>query len=138
MPFGQKTPVAALCSISNLQSGLCGISYRNLLVKQLVKKLQNDLLGLEFPVSFSPLPRLRAWLESQGLSGRTAAVLAGTAGASMVCAVAAAYLLHAKSAERVPHDPVAGFHPGEGEQIPAVTDMRSCQKMDCAKRPVQC
>lgn len=113
------TKVAVFYSISNCQAGLKGISFGNLLIKQVVDELQRELPGLETFVTLSPIPRLTRWLETRD-DDRARRVLAGEAGDDELRSVAADYLLNAKTATGEPYDPVARFHLGNGAQIHAV------------------
>ncbi len=55
---------AIFYSISNCQPGLRGVSFGNLLIKQVVSDLAAELPGLVTFATLSPMPRFRAWLES--------------------------------------------------------------------------
>ncbi len=98
---------AVFYSISNCQSGLAGVSFGNSLIKQVVADLSRELPGLATFVTLSPIPGLVKWLTDNDLvddihdSGRLAALAAG-------------YLLHAKSDDGRPLDPVARFHLNNG------------------------
>ncbi len=112
--------VAVFYSISNCQKGLTGISFGNLLIKQVVSELSLSCPQIEQFVTLSPLPGLNAWL--RGLSGdadlgaAAGAVLDGTASPEIVRALTARYLLVAKRADGTPLDPVARFHLGNGAE----------------------
>ncbi|MEM8658786.1 MAG: malonyl-CoA decarboxylase, partial [Pseudomonadota bacterium] len=115
----QETKVAVFYSISNCQEGLKGISFGNLLIKQVVAELQQELPGLETFVTLSPIPRLRSWLERNPEDPR-AAILDGMADPADIRTAAAEYLLTAKTDTGAPFDPVARFHLGNGAQVYAV------------------
>jgi malonyl-CoA decarboxylase len=114
------TKVAVFYSISNCQKGLAGVSFGNLLIKQVVAELQQELPELETFVTLSPIPKLRDWLAEQPEDDRTASLLNGEADVPAVQAAAINYLLNAKNAKGAPYDPVARFHLGNGAQVYAV------------------
>jgi malonyl-CoA decarboxylase len=113
------TRVAVFYSISNCQAGLKGISFGNLLIKQVVAELRQELPGLETYVTLSPIPGLMAWIRDQDAPGY-AAIREGTAQPEDIRAAAVRYLLSAKTPDGAPRDPVARFHLGNGAQIHAV------------------
>ena len=53
----QQADTAIFYSISNCLDGLRGVSFGNLLIKQVVEELGNELPGLKFYSTLSPLPR---------------------------------------------------------------------------------
>ncbi|MGJ8610181.1 MAG: malonyl-CoA decarboxylase domain-containing protein [Octadecabacter sp.] len=122
MPEDART--AAFYSISNCQQGLKGISFGNLLIKQVVKELSRDMPQLTHFVTLSPIPRLNAWLATQtddAANGKIAsAVLEGTATPEELRFIAAKYLTSAKGRANLPYDPVARFHLGNGAEVHAV------------------
>ncbi len=117
----EAAKVAVFYSISNCQTGLTGISFGNLLIKQVVAELALEFPQLEKFVTLSPIPRLNQWLETQiedethGASAQ--AILTGQASAQELRAMAARYLLNAKRDDGMPFDPVARFHLGNGAQV---------------------
>ena len=114
------TKVAVFYSISNCQAGLKGVSFGNLLIKQVVAELRQELPGLQTFVTLSPIPRLKTWLAKHAGNPEFAAVLDGTATPDDIRNAAATYLLSAKTDTGAPFDPVARFHLGNGAQIYAV------------------
>lgn len=114
-----ETQVAVFYSISNCQKGLKGISFGNLLIKQVVTELRQELPGLETFVTLSPIPQFTDWLQSQN-NPSFCDVLDGSAPPERVRSVAATYLMAAKTPDGAPYDPVARFHLGNGAQIYAV------------------
>ncbi len=100
---------AVFYSISNCQQGLAGISFGNLLIKQVASELSTQLPHLTTFVTLSPIPLLRKWQAQQSLE--TLPVDAD---------LAAHYLLNAKRKDGFPYDPVARFHLGNGALIHAV------------------
>jgi len=116
-----QAKVAVFYSISNCQKGLTGISFGNLLIKQVVAELSLECPQLDSFVTLSPIPGLNRWLETQtddpdrGASAQ--AVLNGEAELEDVRAMAARYLVAAKRDDGMPRDPVARFHLGNGAEI---------------------
>ncbi|MEL6800557.1 MAG: malonyl-CoA decarboxylase family protein [Pseudomonadota bacterium] len=113
----QETKVAVFYSISNCQRGLKGISFGNLLIKQVVDELSQELPGIDTFVTLSPIPGLNAWLGEQLDNPEAVAVLSGTAPKDAFRRVVSEYLLNAKDSRDQPRDPVARFHLGNGAQI---------------------
>jgi len=124
----QRTPLeaeqakaAVFYSISNCQRGLSGISFGNLLIKQVVSELSFTCPQIESYVTLSPIPGLNKWLAKQtedevyGIAAQS--VLDGSASADDVRAMAARYFMFAKRDDGVPNDPVARFHLGNGAKI---------------------
>nr|WP_258571282.1 malonyl-CoA decarboxylase family protein [Flavimaribacter sediminis] len=134
-----EADTAVFYSISNSQQGLGGISFGNLLIKQVIESLSRDLPNLNTYVTLSPLPGFRAWLERQvsaeqgsRISEILAAVEAaeGEEGAKPLEPVsnslrylAALYLVEEKRANGLPFDPVARFHLGNGALIHDILPM---------------
>ncbi|MEO1549236.1 MAG: malonyl-CoA decarboxylase family protein [Pseudomonadota bacterium] len=116
----KDTKVAVFYSISNCQAGLGSISFGNLLIKQVVAELRQELPGLDTFVTLSPIPKLTAWLRDTHSGPDAADLLKGKADPDTVRMVAADYLLNAKRSDGAPFDPVARFHLGNGAQIYAV------------------
>ncbi len=121
-PLGpEQATTAVFYSISNCQQGLKGISFGNLLIKEVVKQLSMELPQLTHFVTLSPIPRFKTWLAGQTQDetfGDTAAVVLEGAGSSEeVRAFAARYLLEAKQKDGAPFDPVARFHLSNGAEI---------------------
>ena len=117
----EEAKVATFYSISNCQQGLAGVSFGNLLIKQVAAELKLELPGLETFVTLSPIPGLNRWL--QGLHAASEegkaieGILTGTAEPQDLCIMAARYLLHAKRADGLPLDPVVRFHLGNGAEV---------------------
>ena len=100
---------AVFYSISNCQKGLAGISFGNLLIKQVASELGQALPQLTNFVTLSPIPLLRKWQEAEGLSTLETDT-----------DLAVHYLLNAKRGDGFPFDPVARFHLGNGAAVHAV------------------
>lgn len=113
----QETKVAVFYSISNCQTGLKGISFGNLLIKQVVDELSQELPGIDTFVTLSPIPGLNTWLGEQLDNPDAVAVLSDNADKDVFRRVVAEYLLNAKDDRGQPRDPVARFHLGNGAQI---------------------
>jgi len=118
----ENAKVAVYYSISNCQRGLAGISFGNVLIKQVAAELAIEFPQIESFVTLSPIPGLNRWLKSQvedtdiGIVAR--AILDGTAPQEDVRTMAARYLTAAKHPDTdQPVDPVARFHLGNGAEI---------------------
>ncbi|MDA8746760.1 malonyl-CoA decarboxylase [Litoreibacter sp.] len=107
-----QTSVAVFYSISNCQAGLHGISFGNLLIKQVVGELSQSLPHLETFVTLSPIPGLNHWRDTVEGAREIDDV--------DITPLAAHYLLNERSPKGGPLDPVARFHLGNGAQIYAV------------------
>ncbi len=105
-----QADTAVFYSISNCQAGLASISFGNSLIKQVATDLSGELPGLRTFVTLSPIPRLTSWLQE---TGRTW----DAADPEQMRALAAHYLLEAKTAAGAPYDPVARFHLGNGAVV---------------------
>jgi malonyl-CoA decarboxylase len=117
----EQATAAVFYSISNCQQGLKGISFGNLLIKQVAKQLSLELPQLTHFVTLSPMPRFNAWLtdllDDPDQGHVAAAILEGSAPTDDVRSMAARYLLVAKSGNGAPVDPVARFHLGNGAEV---------------------
>ena len=107
----EEADTAVFYSISNCQAGLAGISFGNSLIKQVVADLSGDLTALDTFVTLSPIPGLNKWLDQHKTP---------TLEAAGPQAQAAHYLLAAKRDDKLPVDPVARFHLGNGAAVHAV------------------
>ncbi len=113
----EDADTATFYSISNCQAGLASISFGNSLIKQVAADLAAELSGLKTFVTLSPIPGLTKWLktsEMEWLSDDAETMSDKTR------ALAAFYLLNAKSRGGLPYDPVARFHLGNGAVVHAV------------------
>lgn len=117
----EDAKVAVFYSISNCQQGLKGISFGNLLIKQVVMELSLAFPQLEQFVTLSPIPGFTRWLATQTEDtdhGHVAsAILEHRVEPGDIRAMAARYLLQAKRADGLPVDPVARFHLGNGAEV---------------------
>jgi len=126
-----KPNTAVFYSISNCHMGLAGVSFGNLLIKQVVKELSVEVPSIQTFVTLSPVSGLRGWVVSADsnakdiLSASQFAITkslnsdAATTDAdnAAVAGIAAQYLLHAKKPDGLPIDPVARFHLGNGARL---------------------
>ncbi|MEL6641155.1 MAG: malonyl-CoA decarboxylase family protein [Pseudomonadota bacterium] len=112
---------ATFYSISNCQKGLAGISFGNLLIKQVVSELSLELPNLKTFVTLSPIPGLSAWLskktDDEALQMANEDAQAGNASDETLRSLAARYLLTAKTSDGRLRDPVARFHLGNGAEV---------------------
>jgi malonyl-CoA decarboxylase len=128
-------PASADCaifySITNCQEGLRGVSFGNLLIKQVAEHLGREFPRLKTFATLSPIPGFRRWLveksvECPPIPGLLAQVdcagslqHGGPAAAEahrQLTRLCAHYLLYAKQG-RDPLDPVARFHLGNGARL---------------------
>jgi malonyl-CoA decarboxylase len=132
----QIADTAIFYSITNCQTGLRGISFGNLLIKQVAQRLGQEFPKIKTFSTLSPIPGFRSWLRALGpelkdLPGGAAQLDAlarienldwhkDEANAERVRKVlipyAAYYLAHAKQ-DREAADPVARFHLGNGARL---------------------
>jgi malonyl-CoA decarboxylase len=117
----EDAKVAVYYSISNCQKGLTGISFGNLLIKQVAAELSQAYPQLEKFVTLSPIPGLNRWLATQTNDeehGHVAtAILEQRANQKDLRAMAARYLIRARRKDGMPIDPVARFHLGNGAEV---------------------
>ncbi|MBU2937740.1 malonyl-CoA decarboxylase domain-containing protein [Pacificibacter marinus] len=115
-----QAKVAVFYSISNCQKGLTGISFGNLLIKQVVAELSLSCPNIDTFVTLSPIPLMTRWLKAQEddeLVPAANSILEGSASSETMRAMAARYLLTGKRGDGLPYDPVARFHLGNGAEI---------------------
>jgi malonyl-CoA decarboxylase len=121
---------AIFYSINNCLDGLRGVSFGNLLIKQVVEKLQREIPGLKTFSTLSPIPRFSTWLKkeldnlefldkkeknqvSAILNFPTPEILEDTELERIMTRICSYYLVNEKSREK-PACPVARFHLGNG------------------------
>tara|TARA_B100001564_G_scaffold305233_1_gene274135 strand:+ start:2028 stop:3248 length:1221 start_codon:yes stop_codon:yes gene_type:complete len=97
---------AVFYSISNCQDGLSGISFGNFLIKQVAHKLKQEVDTIEKFVTLSPVPGFVRWLESK--------VKDQNIDDDSLTAEALLYLTVSEREDKLPNDPVARFHLGNG------------------------
>ena len=115
---------AVFYSITNCQEGLRGISFGNLLIKQVAEDLKREFPHLRRFATLSPIPGFRRWLEKNA-DGALLARLQDPAWhlgevpeavQKQLLRLCAWYLLRAKKKEE-PLDAVARFHLGNGASL---------------------
>lgn len=132
----QAADTAIFYSITNCQRGLRGISFGNLLIKQVAQELGREFPKIKTFATLSPVPGFRSWLA--GVMDDLAATAAGRAAVAALKSLdepdwfkqsnaagraqeylmplCAYYLIHAKS-NGEPVDSVARFHLGNGARL---------------------
>jgi malonyl-CoA decarboxylase len=122
---------AMFYSISSCHDGLRGVPFGNMLIRQVVTRLQEDLPFIRTLATVSPVPGFRPWLTdlASRQRGEIAALVAvldrgtwveqpdeSTWLESELLPLCASYLLHAKRGAE-PLDAVARFHLGNGARL---------------------
>jgi malonyl-CoA decarboxylase len=144
----QRAPVAApaqadcamFYSITNCQEGLRGISFGNLLIKQVAEELKREFPHLRRFATLSPIPGFRRWLDK--VAGKeTLAKIADPAWhlgdipetlQKNLMRLCAHYLLNAKQGVE-PLDPVARFHLGNGAALERLNWMGDTSEQGMAR-----
>src|SRR5437879_7518385 len=142
-----RVDTAIFYSISNCQDGLRGVSFGNLLIKQVVEELQAEFPQLKRFSTLSPIPGFRRWLTQRLADGSDpdAAQLTELEGQSWwqdparseklrpaLMRLCATYLTRRPSpGNRI--DPVARFHLGNGARLERInwlgnTELRAIQE----------
>ena len=130
LPIG--SPLSADCamfySITNCQEGLRGISFGNLLIKQVAEELKREFPHLRRFATLSPIPGFRAWLDGANINGEHKALLerlkdpawhqgeVPEALQKLLLRLCAYYLVNVKQGKE-PLDAVARFHLGNGAAL---------------------
>ena len=127
----QTADCAMFYSITNCQEGLRGISFGNLLIKQVAEDLKREFPNLRRFATLSPIPGFRRWLDDFDVDPEKRQLLdrlkdpawhlgdIPDALKALVLRLCAHYLLHAKQGDE-PLDPVARFHLGNGASLDRV------------------
>jgi malonyl-CoA decarboxylase len=126
---------ALFYSITNCQEGLRGVSFGNLLIKQVAEHLRRELPQVRTFATLSPIPGFRQWLVETSASGEHAELppllaelerpewwrddTASRRLQNLLVPLSAHYLLHATRG-RQPLDAVARFHLGNGARLERV------------------
>jgi malonyl-CoA decarboxylase len=123
------TDCAMFYSITNCQEGLRGISFGNLLIKQVAEELRREFPHMRRFATLSPIPGFRRWLDlKRDARPKELALLAkleqpdwhlgevSDALQRTLLRLCAHYLLSAKHGDE-PLDPVARFHLGNGAAL---------------------
>jgi malonyl-CoA decarboxylase len=124
-------------SITNCQEGLRGISFGNLLIKQVAEELKRQLPQLRHFATLSPIPGFRAWLDKtapQPLLEDPAWHLGEVRedARKALKRLCAQYLLLAKQGQE-PLDPVARFHLGNGASLERLNWMGDSSEQGIAR-----
>ena len=122
---GDSASTAVFYSISNCQSGLAGISFGNFLIKRVAQELKQEFADLKRFVTLSPVPGLMRWLRvrepelaSTFLAGDDAFWNEEAVDSEREFKAAALrYFLESDREDRLPNDPVARFHLGNGASL---------------------
>ena len=105
---------AVFYSISNCQPGLSGVSFGNLLLKQVVRDLERELPGIKNFVTLSPVPGFAEWVARDSETSGLAGVERST---SDIRRLGLQYFLSAKRDDGTPVDSVARFHLRNGAEL---------------------
>ena len=122
---GDSASTAVFYSISNCQSGLAGISFGNFLIKRVAQELKQEFPDLKRFVTLSPVPGLMRWLRvrepelaSTFLAGDEAFWNEEAVDSEREFKAAVLrYFLESDREDRLPNDPVARFHLGNGASL---------------------
>ena len=122
---GDSASTAVFYSISNCQSGFAGISFGNFLIKRVAQELKQEFPDLKRFVTLSPVPGLMRWLRvrepelaSTFLAGDDAFWNEEAVDSEREFKAAALrYFLESDREDRLPNDPVARFHLGNGASL---------------------
>jgi len=104
---------AVFYSINNCQPGLAGVSFGNLLIKQVVSVLQAEHPKLKRFVTLSPIPGLRRWLDTEGR--QYLSLFETSTDHAELKPIVAKYLTSGQGPKL--KDPVARFHLGNGATL---------------------
>jgi malonyl-CoA decarboxylase len=127
-------------SITNCQEGLRGISFGNLLIKQVAEDLKREFPHLKRFATLSPVPGFRKWLSGQQKTPLLARLddPAWHLGdvpeelQKILVRLCAQYLLNAKQGKE-PLDPVARFHLGNGASLERINWMGDSSEQGIAR-----
>jgi len=100
-------------SISNCQDGLSGISFGNFLIKKVAHKLKQEIQGLNTFVTLSPVPGLMKWMENNAPLVYENCLNKSQDDEGLIKKTIT-YLTESNREDRLPNDPVARFHLGNG------------------------
>jgi len=139
---------AMFYSITNCQEGLRGISFGNLLIKQVAEELKREFPHLRRFATLSPIPGFRRWLESSRFNDEAAMLLTRLKDAAwhlgevpetlqkLLMRLCAHYLVNVKQAaggNAEPLDPVARFHLGNGAALERLNWMGDSSEQGLAR-----
>ena len=120
-----KADTAVFYSISKCHRGLRGVSFGNLIIKQVAQKLARELPTLKNFVTLSPMPGFLDWLRKDTeTSAKVTDIIkipdwhknadAARRAKFLLMPAAAEYFITARQKNGFPADPVARFHLGNG------------------------
>ena len=104
---------AVFYSISNCQDGLSGISFGNFLIKKVAHKLKQEIQGLNTFVTLSPVPGLMKWMENNAPLVHDNCLNKVQDDEDLIKKTIN-YLTESNREDKLPNDPVARFHLGNG------------------------
>ena len=118
----EETNVAVFYSISNCQKGLAGISFGNFLIKQVANDLNLEFKNLKKFITLSPVPGLRKWISNK--HPKFNITLEKFKKPEQFLKVhdtmmeyIGNYFLNSDRSDKLPNDPVARFHLGNGASL---------------------
>ena len=118
----EETSVAVFYSISNCQKGLAGISFGNFLIKQVANDLNLEFKNLNKFITLSPVPGLRKWISNKypkfdiNLEKFKKPEQFLKVHETMMGYIGN-YFLNSDRSDKMPNDPVARFHLGNGASL---------------------
>ena len=118
----EETSVAVFYSISNCQKGLAGISFGNFLIKQVANDLNLEFKNLNKFITLSPVPGLRKWISNKypkfdiNLEKFKKPEQFLKVHETMMGYIGN-YFLNSDRLDKMPNDPVARFHLGNGASL---------------------
>ena len=110
---------AIFYSISNCHNGLLGISFGNFLIKKVAKNLKRELPYLNQFQTLSPLPGLMKWMEEYAPITFERCSDKNCSNDELMKQTVR-YLTESNRSDRMPNDPVARFHIGNGASLERV------------------
>ena len=122
----EETSVAVFYSISNCQKGLAGISFGNFLIKQVANDLNLEFKNLNKFITLSPVPGLRKWISNKypkfdiNLEKFKKPEQFLKVHETMMGYIGN-YFLNSDRSDKMPNDPVARFHLGNGASLEPVS-----------------
>ena len=141
----QKADTAIFYSINNCQQGLKGVSFGNLLIKQVVEHLSREFPNLKHFSTLSPIPGFRRWFDSilkhpdqYAISNKDHELMLKMQSddwfddeklleslKSALVGLVAYYLAYARKKDE-PLDPVARFHLRNGARLKRLNWLGDC------------
>jgi malonyl-CoA decarboxylase len=134
----ERADTAIFYSISNTQAGLRGVSFGNFLLKRVIDDLKRDFPKLKTFATLSPIPQLGSWVKNNpailkevGIELEPAQLATGEWSENRnetrhlrepLLKLAARYLTQAKNG-KLPLEPVARFHLGNGARIERINPL---------------